>query len=78
MVSRKPCDSSGRPKISAISRVPSLGSMPTDSTTTSIATSTGRPMVVSSPLITTVSPRRVISVTMPRMNWTLWSSCAFQ
>jgi heterodisulfide reductase subunit A len=65
-------------KIFDIPLVPSLGSIPTDKMTTSMGTSMGRPIVVSSPLTTTVSPRRVISVTIPRMKLTLYSSWAFQ
>ena len=59
-------------------RVPAEGSMPTARITTSISTSIGRPIVVSSPRISSRSPFRRISVTMPRMYWTLCCSCAGQ
>ena len=78
VVSINPCDSSGSLNVPAISVVPLLGSIPTDKTTISIWTSMGRPMVVSSPFTKSLSPRFVISVTIPRMKFTFFSSCAFQ
>ncbi len=77
-VSIQPWGSSGSPKSSAMRRVPAEGSMPTDRITMSMGTSMGRPMVVSSPLTTSWSPRLVISVTMPRTKFTRCSSWAFQ
>ena len=61
-----------------MARVPLDGSMPTERITMSMATSIGRPMVVSSPRTRSLSPFLRTSVMMPLMYWTWYSSWAGQ
>ena len=61
-----------------MARVPLDGSMPTERIDHVHGTSIGRPMVVSSPRTSSLSPFFRTSVMMPLMYWTWCSSWAGQ